>query len=387
MVGTLANVRQLWLQIHRWSGLAIFAILFVAALTGCVLTFRSQIDALLNPEFLLTHSAGPALPVSELAERAQRQRPAMRVALVVTATAPGRTVVFDVQPRSPRAQLGYTQVFVEPSSGRIIGDRRLEPGWDRANLLEGVYALHVRLLMGDFGRVLMGVVSGMWLISSIVGAYLTLPRSGPFWRRWLPFWTVAWRAKLPRMLLDLHRATGLWFFVGAVALSATGLLLNFYDEVSEPAAMALSPPRFVEPPHHPKSAASPIISYGDAIARSTQQAQAEGRSLKPAAATYDADANLYRVGYSASGQRDFAGLGPVYYYVDGDTGAVARVDDPYHDSAGRKFLRALYPLHSGRMLGWATRLLIFASGLAAAAMSATGFYIWLRKRQARTAKA
>ncbi len=380
------KTRELWLQIHKWSGLATFIILFVVALTGCVLTFRHSLDAALNPQLFAARQPGPALPLPDLMARAEAQRPQLRVVLALAQIQPGRTAVFEVAPRAPGAVLDYTQVFVEPATGQILGKRSGQAGWGRADILQGVYDLHVRLMAGGAGRVILGVVSGVWLVSSLVGAYLTLPRSGPFWQRWRPQWTVAWRAKVPRLMLDLHRASGLWLFIGVMALSTTGLLLNFYTELSEPLAHALSPSRFVEPRGYRSGAAPLAVSYAQAIDLAQAGARADGRHLRLAVASLDQDENVYRIGFSASGARDYWWLGPVYYYIDADTGAITAKDDPYRDSLGRVALRSLYPIHSGRMFGWTARLMIFVSGLATAVMAVTGAYVWLRKRKARAAQ-
>ena len=63
------------------------------------------------------------------------------------------------------------------------------------------------------------------------------------------------------------------------------------------------------------------------------------------------------------------------------------MDDPYRDSAGRKIGRALYPLHSGEVIGPAGIAIIFLLGLATVEMCVTGVYIWLKKRQSRMAGA
>jgi uncharacterized iron-regulated membrane protein len=379
------KLRDLAFEVHKWSALGTFLLLFVAAVTGCILTFRQPIDAWLNPDLLAVVPARPALSLPDLTDRVESQRPELRVVLAIARPGPGRASVLEVAPRNPAIRLPYSQVFADPSTGRILGERQQRAGWDRRHILQAVYALHVRLLAASTGRIVLGATAGVWLASSLLGFYLTLPRSGPFWRRWRGQWSVAWRARLPRVMLDLHRASGLWFFVGALALSATGLLLNFYSEVSEPLAQALSPSRFTEPSGRPEPAGARSIGYTDAIRVAGDRARSDGRQLRLAVASFEPEERLFRIGFSVSGARDYWWLGPTYYYVDAATGAVVACDDPYRDSPGRIFLRALFPIHSGRILGWTARLYIFATGLATAVMAVTGVYVWLRKEKARAA--
>ncbi len=376
------NARKLLVDIHKWTGLATFLLLLIVAATGCVLTFRESLDALLNPDLFRATAPGPPKPVTALIDMVQRQRPAAQVLQAPAITLPGRSVVLEVAPRPRGAVLGYDQLFVDPADGKVLAERMASAGLDRRHLLQAIYDIHVRLMAGSPGRVVLGLVSGAWLFSNFIGAYLTMPRSRPFLRRWRPLWLVQWRAKLPRLMLDLHRASGLWLFLGVTALAATGFFLNFYTEISEPGARLLSPPRFTEPAARRSAAAAPSISYAMAVQIAQRHMARDARALRFATASFDPEQNLYRVGFTRSGRLDFQGLGPVYDYIDSESGRVTAQDDPYRDSAGRAFLRALYTVHSGRFWGWSTRLVIFASGLATVTMAISGVYIWLRKRKA-----
>ena len=44
-----ATPRRVITKLHRWSGLTLLAFLFIAAVTGALLAFRWEVDALLNP--------------------------------------------------------------------------------------------------------------------------------------------------------------------------------------------------------------------------------------------------------------------------------------------------------------------------------------------------
>jgi uncharacterized iron-regulated membrane protein len=78
-------------------------------------------------------------------------------------------------------------------------------------------------------------------------------------------------------------------------------------------------------------------------------------------------------------------LGPVTLFFEGQGGRFVYADDPYHDGAGRKLSRSLYPLHSGEVIGPAGVAIIFLLGLATAEMCVTGIYIWWKKRRSRLA--
>ena len=383
------RTRELWFSVHKWIGLACLVFLVIAGVTGSAIAFRPQIDAWLNPGLFRAPASGALLSPGTLADRLEAQRPQVRVNLLPLSARPGQAVAVSVEPKAGAAALGYDQVFLDPASGRVLGQRATAPGWDASHLMQGVYELHARLLAGTFGRWLMGIVSGLWAISTLVGLYLTLPRTGPFWAKWKPVWTINPKARLPRLLLDLHRASGLWLLLAGIAVSISGCAINFYSEAAAPAANLLSPSKVAALNSDAPSPPGPKprrLGWDAAAARAGEAAaHRSGVRLAPAVASFDADGNLYRVGFTRSGVRDYTGLGPVYWYVDADSGRVAYVDDPYRDSLGRIFLRGLYPIHSGQMLGLTGRILALLLGLAVVEMSITGGYLWWRKRSVRRA--
>jgi uncharacterized iron-regulated membrane protein len=55
---------------------------------------------------------------------------------------------------------------------------------------------------------------------------------------------------------------------------------------------------------------------------------------------------------------------------------------PGAGSAGDIVMQAMFPLHSGRIIGIAGRILMSLMGVAVATLSVTGVLIWMRKRRA-----
>ena len=43
-------------------------------------------------------------------------------------------------------------------------------------------------------------------------------------------WRFSFRSIFARLMLDLHRSTGLWLLVGVTMLAFTSVCLNFYAE-------------------------------------------------------------------------------------------------------------------------------------------------------------
>jgi uncharacterized iron-regulated membrane protein len=377
-------MRQFWMGVHRYLGLATMLFLFLAAATGCFLCFDHAIDATLNPELFQSYVAGAPRATTDAITKFEHSHPELEVTGFPLGIARGRTIEARVSARPGSPALAFDEAYVAPQDGRLIATRSTGPGWDRQHFVQGVNLLHYTLLAGDWGRWLMGVVALLWLIGNGVGFYLTLPAKTPFWAKWTRSWIIDWRARLRWLLLDMHRASGLWLFAGIMTLATTSVCLNFFDEALLPAISMLSPPR-----PSPLDAPSPVthgirrVDFAGALSHARKEAAARGLDWQAASESYIPDRNLYMILLTPSGRVAYNWLGPVRLYISGQSGALIAIDDVYHDSAGRKLTRALYPLHTGEMIGPLGIAIVFVLGLATSEMCITGFYIWWKKRQSR----
>jgi uncharacterized iron-regulated membrane protein len=294
-------VNALLVQVHRYAGLVTLLFLAVASGTGIPLVFSHELDALLTPELHRAPDLGRPPPAPDVIARLQRDHPEFQVTAFPLARTPGRTIEAKVASWPGAAPLGFDQAFVDPYTGAVVGVRADRPGLDPAHLMRGVYLLHFTLLGGDAGRWLMGAVAIAWTLNNVVGFYLTLPSRRPFWKRWKPLWIVGLRNRWPRVLLDLHRASGLWLFGGVLLLALTSVALNFYSEAFQPLVVGLSPPKTApwdRPAPPPDPAYRPTLSFAQAGSLAVAAARRDGLTLQPAVETYDADRRLFGMRFS-----------------------------------------------------------------------------------------
>ncbi|WP_095011934.1 PepSY-associated TM helix domain-containing protein [Tsuneonella mangrovi] len=379
-----ASTHQLWIVVHRYLGLTTLGFLFIAAVTGCFLCFDKAIDAKLNPDLFSASSVGVQIDPIDAVTKFEARHPGIEVVSFPLRTAVGHTIELGVTSRNSASPLGFDQAFLDPHDGHLVGTRKLEPGWGRRHLVEGVFQFHYTLLAGTWGRWIMGLAALGWLVGNVVGFYLTLPLTKPFWRRWKRMWKIDGRAKLRRFMLDLHRASGLWLFIGVVVLAFTSVCMNFFDEAFTPAVEAISPARespFDQP--EPEILSKQPIGFSKALKEANAAALADGVQWKPAKLSYIGSRDLYGLMFTPSGVENYRWLGPITYYVSGADGHLEYIDSPYSDSAGRKLSRSLYPLHSGEVIGPIGVAIIFLLGLATAEMCVSGVYTWWKKRQSR----
>lgn len=376
------TLRRFLFLVHQYLGLFALLFLVLAGATGSIIVFRDELDKTLNSDLFHVEGARPAPPL-EVADRVQAERPDLWVTVVHMRGREDESLRLGVEPLDAARPLGYDDMFVHPADGTPVGQRQNAPGWGRHNLVAGIFIFHADLLAGDVGRILMGFVAVAWTLSAIAGLYLTFPQMPPFWERWKSAWTFSFKSRLPRLMLDLHKSSGLWLFPFVLLLGLTSVALNFYYEITEPTVLALSPAspspfdpgaRSVPPGHRPE------LRYADILPLAEKAAAARAPNLEPTFASYFPHLGLYAVSYVTRGQSTYSDIGPVAFYFDDRSGEMVYADDPYRDGAGRALLRTIYPLHSGYVWGWPTRLIVLILGLATVEMSITGLYVWWRRQ-------
>lgn len=406
--------RAFWVRLHRYAGLATAVFLFIAGMTGAVIAFADEIDAVLNAQLLrVPVRAEPFLGPDALARAVEAAEPRVQVNRVFIKREPGHSVRVSVGARpaggaSAAPPLDFSDLYVDPHDGRILGSRQWQAfRLDRANVIPFLFRLHYALhLPGKWGVWLMGAVSLVWMLDCFVGFYLTLPRRprhkpGPslgaqssaqrvppgFLKRWKPAWLVNWRASSHRVHFDLHRAAGLWLWIVLLAVAMSGVYLNLRNEVFLPVVSAMAdvtpPPvnRLAKVTPAPSTAA---MGFDQAVQLATQELPLAALGFEPRFVTYMRKQGAYRVGFQEPGWRQGVfKIREEQVYLNARTGRVLVRASYDEGTAADKFLAWQYPLHSGEIFGFYGRLLIGISGVAVALLSVTGVVIWWRRWRAR----
>lgn len=386
-----------WLVVaHRLAGLTLAAFLVVAGLTGSLLVWNTELDAAFNPHWLRTTASHTnAQPVDALALRdvVQARYPNALAVRVPLAQEPGDAMVFLLRPLPGKAPLENDQVFVDPYSGQILGERRwgdITQTW--RNLMPFLYRLHYSLALGAVGTWLLGLVSLLWMLDSVVGFVLTLPaRAKSTQRPWLGRWARAWKLEMHsrwRATFDLHRAGGLWLWPALFVLAWSSFALNlpqWHDPMVR--AFSMQQPGTGALPRRPQPLLQPTLDWKAAHLRAQdlmqEQARLRGFSLLgESSLAYDPVRGLYR--YDVRSSLDITDRGgSTRLFLDGETGTLVATWLPTGAAGGDTFITWMSNLHMASVGGMTYKLAITVAGLGVAMLSVTGVLIWLRKRSAR----
>lgn len=380
------GARAVLVRVHRTLGLFIAAFLILAGVTGSALVFQEELDGWLNPDLWAIERPGPSLSPQSIADRVAAADGRVTARWIPLSERPAQAadVWVDWRARADGTPIAraYDQMFVDPVGGRVQGTRAFGTGAPgRHTLMPFIHRLHSALLLpGRWGAILLGVVGLAWLVDSLTGFALTLPRGAFSLRAWAMSWRVKRRTSPFHRVFDLHRANGLWLWGLLILMATSSVALTLPHEVVEPLVDRVSPltPEVWE--GRPAQLGPPAIDFDEALARGTRAARGAGMSAASSGLYYGPEASLYGVRF---GREEQAGVGQGWVYLDSATGAVLRVEPPTGGTTGDVAMRAQLAIHAGRIGGMATRVLAALLGLAIAGLSGTGVLIWWRKRRVR----
>jgi len=432
------NPRQACLWLHRYTGLAMAAFLIITGITGTLLAFHDELDDVFNHKLAQVEKQNAShLPIAELHDKVISAYPQYAFSSMPTSIAAERSAVFSVdrargkaaqnQPKAP-----FQQVYVHPYTGDIIGTRDRDE-WVWRNTMWKVFWLHRDLLLGDIGKLLLGIVALVWTINCFIGFYLTFPRAikkkaqnqtspkkrTSFFKRWLPAWKIRTKSNMFKLNYDLHHAFGLWLWgiLFVIAWSSVGFNLR---EVYQPVMHAVvglegrderqessrRPSEKAEQASGAETAtrvevvsnevvdveAVDVVNKANSIAYLSAQAdsaaQQNGVSVQQLLGIrWVEEDNQWQMRFKTN--RDIGKKGGASSItVNARTGSIERVNFGYQSSLfGSKADQWLSTLHMGHISQGIGHLLyqIFLAliGLAVTVLSITGVYLWWKGRQSR----
>lgn len=380
--------------VHRYIGLVMAGFLLVAGLTGAVLAWYRPLDAALNPQLYqaVAPSAGAqALSPLVLRERLLAHYPRASVLWVPLHTPQGEAAVFTLR----GGGLAVDEAYVNPYTGAVQGARKwgdLSEG--TTNLMPFIYRLHYSLALDTIGTYAFGIVALLWTLDCFIGAWLTLParRGGKgWWRRWSQAWKVRAGVGTHKLNFDLHRAGGLWAWAMLFVLAWSGVAFNLSEEVYRPVMDKLfttQPSMYIVTPNLPKPEPQPAMGWEQGLELGRRHMAALAREKGFSVEREDAFSYVPNKGFfrfTVKSDRDIRDkTGSTSVFFDARSGAVLGSQIPTGEAAGDTITMWLLTLHIAQIWGTPFRIFMSLIGLAVAMLSATGVYLWWKKRRART---
>ena len=414
------NLRQICLWIHRYSGLVMAAFLIMAGMTGALLAFHDELDTLFNQRLAVVEQAQkPPLSIATLHDKVISHYPEYGFTTMPVAIEPDRAVVFTVDKYKGDVKIDpaplFQEVYINPYTADIIGARDKDE-WAWRNTMWKVFWLHRELLLGDIGRLVLGIIALIWTTNCFIGFYLTFPRSvkknqvsrqepakkrASLLKRWLPAWKIRRKTNTFKLNYDVHHAFGLWLWVMLFVIAWSSVGFNL-QQVYKPVMQAVVGLEEREGKGNKADKSSEIVrsetdttnlvnkanSIDYLSKQATITAQQNGLTVQQLLGIrWVEEDNQWQLRFTTNKDIGKKG-GASSITVNAGDGSVERLNFSYQNASfGSKTDQWLSTLHMGHISHGAGHLLyqIFLAliGLAVAVLSGTGVYLWWKGRQQR----
>jgi len=351
-------------------------VILIMSVTGVLLTYEKQMLAWAErlPADAVPE-AGDRVPVETLLGAARAAKP----------TATPATVTVRADRREP-VIVGYGrdgQLLLNPYSGAVIGEGAVTL---RA-FFRSVIDWHRWLAMSGeqraTGRAITGAANLIFLVLTLTGAYLWLPR---VWT-WAHVRAVVWfRGGLGGRARDFnwHNVVGLWSVVPLVVVVASGVVISYpwasnlvYRVMGEapPAPPARQPPEAVRGGRGGEHAASIDLAGLDAhLARAASQVDG-WRSIALRVPTASAAPLVFTIDTGTGGQPHKRGT----LTLDRATGDVVSWEPFASATPGRRARMILRFAHTGEVLGLTGQTIAGLVSAGGALLVYTGLALSLRR--------
>ncbi|MCW1884153.1 PepSY domain-containing protein [Luteolibacter flavescens] len=356
-------MRKLFWKLHSVVGLMAGLGLLVIGITGSLLVFHQELDAVISPE------ATRVEPVPE------GRMPLEKLVVAVEQQVPGHGVTgWELRRDDPRAAEGayvmphgtrdWHWVTVDPYRGTVLSRPRDHDATLKGWLLE----LHKEFFLHDIGIAVTGLLGVALCFLGGSGLYL--------YRR---FWKSLFRLRLKssfRMLSgDFHRLVGVWSTGFNLLLGFTGAYWNVSHTIEH----------LVEP-HH--DAADEVLFY-EKLFSSELPIEAMLTDAKKEIPGFEAryvslpwaPGGPFTLWGSAEDAAWFRSEYGSQVAFDSKTGAVISKHDLTKDGWWTQVVDSFEPLHFGNFGGLTSKILWSAAGLAPALLCLSGMAIWWQRHR------
>ena len=355
--------------LHLWLGLSSGLIVFIVALTGSILVFEDEIDAFVNPEFYQVSTIGTKkLPVDVYVNAIQKKYKITQLDRIQTYEDPQRTVIVS----GPDADKNDQIFSVDPYTGNILA--RVS---EKSRFFSVVLDLHRHLILGEVGKFITGCSCIIFVFMLTSGIILWWPKKIKNLKQRL---TVKWSASFKRVNWDFHSVFGFYAFSILLIISLTGLTWSFKwfesgiyllaDGTAKKPSAKVENPTKIDPKLDKTYFYQNMFSNSDSLYKYKGDTQIRIPS--------DTINSIMVIKLNL--EKSIPNISSIAYF-DKYTGELLKIK-PYESfSRGDKVRRLIYPIHTGSIFGYPTKILAFLVCLFAVTLPITGFLIWWGRKK------
>lgn len=366
----MKDIKKVFAWLHLWLGLAVGLIFSVVALTGAILVFEEELDPICYPSLYYLKQTNndyqSSLSIDSLYSLATQYAKGAKINSLIVRDKSRHQAAVLFQTHGER--LTRHLLSVNPYTGQLQQDIK-----GSQHLFTFSEELHRQLLMGKTGKAITGICCLSYLVILITGLVLWWPKHKKNLRQRLK---IKWDAKFKRLNWDLHAVAGFYSLPFVFLITFTGLTWSYkwFNEGIFFLFDGKGPQKeFVQGNEQ-------LQSQGNILQDIYRQTQ----SLLPYASNF----TLYfpvekTAALRVSKEQSHASIPNVVdqLFFDRNTGALIKKELYNTRSKGMKVRRLIFPIHTGSLYGFPTKLLAFFCSLIGASLPITGFIIWLKRKK------
>ncbi len=368
----LLLAKKTWLSLHRWMGLIVGFWFAILGLTGSISIYRAELDALLNPELVISASPDQHYQsLDKIIATIHQRHPSRYGAWTLEMPKSNNDVLTVWYDKPQETYFDYyapLMVSVNPYTGEIISERF----WGQT-VTTWILDLHTQLRLGGLGWQSVGLLGILMFISIATGVYLWRPSLNEIKRV-----VVLRQLSLIQFFFLAHKHIGLLVSPLLLVLIFTGVQLSFPKLL--PALIGSEELSHGNNGQTVLSTAKPNnkpvrLDEAEFIARAPFPNAEVRRITIPVGET-----GAYRVNLRQSNELNHSHP-MTMVWLDRWSGHIKDVQNPNSFSFGQSLLTWLWPVHTGEAFGATSRLLWFITGLLPGYLYVTGLMHWLHKRR------
>ncbi|OQP47142.1 hypothetical protein A4H97_06430 [Niastella yeongjuensis] len=362
------TLKQIFGKLHLWLGLASGLVVLIVAGTGILLVFEDELDEWANKDFYVVDVPQNAQRVSldSMYHVAKAYDSSIKVTrMYLESKAPEQSVIFYAKKKKTHTW----HIAVNPYTGKIIRAREFDK-----RFFGVVLNLHRHLCMDETGKVITHASCLIFVLMVITGLILWWPKR---WHILKQRTRIAWSSKWKRLNWDLHAVGGFYVHLVLLCISLTGMVFaypwfsNFVYQLADgkPAPKKEAPSNTIK---------APIKAgfYESLYEQANAKLPYKGRVtiLLPEKDSLAITVNKMNREAAVDNVID------VLYFEKG-TGRLLKESLFKNSSTGNKIRRMNLPIHTGKLFGWPTQILVLIAAMVAFSLPITGFSIWMGRKK------
>ena len=353
-------------NIHLYLGLLSGIVLSIICFTGAALVFENEAVQLIYPERYRVEAGTEKVEIEKLISELKKEIQEAKVTSVKVFEDPERTLEINFQSGKTESRENNRQAFLNPYSGDLIGT-----GTSRNEFFQTMFGLHRWLLMGDTGKLIVGISTSIFLFILITGIVLWWPKNKESLKKRLFLnWSGGWK----RINHDLHISVGFYSALFLFAFAFTGLAWSFKWFNDGIYWVTGTENKQMKPPSSHSSDSAKTISFDEVLAAV--------KSKIPDSEFYTINKPKDKDGvFSVTVFRETAAheRATDQIFVDQYSGAVVGENLYENRNLCQRVRSIFYPIHVGSIGGFPGRLIAFLVCIAGVTFPITGVVLWLNR--------